>query len=146
MKYEINDKVRVKETGEVGVVAEAEYNIYYVGLCKYSTKYSTKYYIKYYIWYTESDLTPYTKTIRDIEVDDVLVKDGREYHVLMRSGELVVTGVKEDYGYKASFPMTIDELVHFGFTLKDTGVEDAVEEMTMQEVCAALGKVIKIKK
>lgn len=86
------------------------------------------------------------KTLDDIGVGDVLVKDGEEYPVLMRSGQVVMLGCKEDYGYSALFPKTIDELKYYGYTLKQDEPVKAPKEMTVAEVAKALGYEVKIVK
>ena len=104
-----------------------------------------------YSWELDKDFTRYSvtnlklagpKQLEDIEVGDVLLESGKEYPVLMRSGEVVVVGLERDYGFAASGNYTIDELRHSGCTVKQ---EEPVK-MTVAQVAEKLGYEVEIVK
>ena len=104
-----------------------------------------------YSWVLSKDFIDYDvtnlklagpKQLEDIEVGDVLLKSGKEFPVLMRSGEVVVVGLERDYGFAASGNYTIDELRHSGCTVKQ---EEPVK-MTVAQVAEKLGYEVEIVK
>lgn len=84
------------------------------------------------------------RTIDDIQVGDVIVSPtGKDCPILMRSGEVVIFGYKEDYGYSASIPCTIAELKHLGYTLKQPEV---ITKLTVAQIAEKLGYEVEIVK
>ena len=109
-----------------------------------------------YSWMTYRDFMNYAvtnlklagpKTMQDLAVGDVVVSTrGTERLILMRSGEVVILGDKKDYGYSAGHTYTIDELIHYVYTLKQDEVVPEVKEMTVAEIAEKLGHGFKIVK
>lgn len=105
-----------------------------------------------YSWELDKDFTRYSvtnlklagpKQLEDIEVGDVLLESGKEYPVLMRSGVVSIHEYEDARGIKcASAPMTIDELKHKGYTIKQ---EEPVK-MTVAQVAEKLGHEVEIVK
>ncbi len=91
------------------------------------------------------------KTLKDLEVGDILLDgDGDKVKILavLHRGDkmnesVYILSYHNDYR-KSTHPYTSYELSNNGYTIK--GQEEKPEELTMEEVCAELGRVIKIKK
>jgi len=85
-----------------------------------------------------SEIEPYTKTIRDAQVGDVVVgkSSGSEYVVLERGQNTVLLSQRNNFK-KASENFTFDELEE-NFTLKDAPeVEQTI--LTMNEIAEKFG-------
>lgn len=109
-----------------------------------------------YGWELNPDFTDYyvknltlarPRTIDDIQVGDVIVHhlNDEDHPILMRSGEVVVFGVKRDYGYATSGNFTIAELKHHGYTLKQPEVTAPVPtKLTVAQIAEKLGYEVEI--
>ena len=89
-----------------------------------------------------TNLKPFNKTIRDVEIGDILVRDGEEQMVLDVREKIV--GLSEYYDFNSFCNFyTFEELEKYGYELKDEP-EEEVEELTVEQVCKELGRDIKI--
>jgi len=96
-----------------------------------------------------SDLEPHQKTVRDVQVDDVVIGklNGFEYMVLERGQRTVLLTYYDNFK-KSKDNYTFDELEQY-FTLKDAPEVDDNIVLTMNEIAERLGvdvSKLKIKK
>ena len=89
-----------------------------------------------------TNLKPFNKTIRDVEIGDILIRDGEEQMVLDVREKII--GLSEYYDFNSFCNFyTFEELERYGYKLKDEP-EEEVEELTVEQVCKELGRDIKI--
>lgn len=77
------------------------------------------------------------------EGDILIEEDGCRRKILGIAGLVYILSRADEFDHALSY-YTKAELVNLGY--KKEGEPEAVEELTMEEVCAQLGKTIKIKK
>ena len=87
-----------------------------------------------------TNLKPFNKTIRDVEIGDILIRDGDEQMVLDVREKIVALSEDDDFEIFGYF-CTFEELEE-DYKLKDEPEE--VEELTVEQVCKELGRDIKI--
>jgi len=107
--------------------------------------------------FKDENLTPVFKTLNTLQVGDYVKDEDGDYKrvlaVLNRGDEDgLCVYVMSTYGEKDSENTSISdgvwnvlELKKYGYSIEDPTPE-TVEELTMEEVCKALGRVVKIKK
>ena len=89
-----------------------------------------------------TNLKPFKKTIRDVEIGDILIRDGEEQMVLDVREKII--GLSEYYDFNSFCNFyTFEELERYGYKLKDEP-EEKIEELTIEQVCKELGRDIKI--
>ena len=88
-----------------------------------------------------TNLKPFNKTIRDVEIGDILVMDGDEQMVLDVREKIVGLSECDDFEIFGYF-CTFEELEE-DYKLKDEP-EENIEELTVEQVCKELGRDIKI--
>ena len=85
------------------------------------------------------------RTLDDIAVGDVIVSSGKEHSILMRIGDVVVMGIKQDYGYYAGSNYTIDQLKHYKYTVKqDEVTTPAPTKLTVAQIAEKLGYEVEV--
>jgi len=89
-----------------------------------------------------TNLKPFNKTIRDVEIGDILIRDGDEQMVLDVREKIVGLSEYDDFENFDCF-YTFEELEKYGYKLKDEP-EEEIEELTVEQVCKELGRDIKI--
>ena len=89
-----------------------------------------------------TNLKPFNKTIRDVEIGDILIRDGEEQMVLDVREKII--GLSEYYDFNSFCNFyAFEELERYGYKLKDEP-EEKIEELTVEQVCKELGRDIKI--
>ena len=94
-----------------------------------------------------TNLKPLNKTIRDVEIGDIVVdKYNNENKRMVLDVREKIVGLSEcdDFENFDCF-YTFEELEKYGYKLKDEP-EEEIEELTMEELCKELGREVKIKK
>ena len=77
---------------------------------------------------------------------DIITNGNSERLVLGVCGKLIFVSNRDDFNAAYSY-YTLHEVIKEGWKLKqETTQTETIPEMTMEEVCAALGKEVKIKK
>ena len=87
-----------------------------------------------------TNLKPFKKTLRDVEIGDILIRDGEEQMVLDVREKIIGLSEYDDFEIFDCF-YTFEELEE-DYELKDEPEE--VEELTVEQVCKELGRDIKI--
>ena len=83
------------------------------------------------------------RTIEDGLIEgDIIVTNNRESLVLGVCGKVIFISESGNFEEVRGTAYTLYELINYGYKLK----QETIPEMTMEEVCAALGREIKIKK
>jgi len=92
-----------------------------------------------------TNLKPLNKTIRDVEIGDIIIDSEGDERMLLDVRERIVgLAFSHDFENFSGFS-TFEELEEDGYKLKDEP-EEEVEELTMEELCKELGREVKIKK
>lgn len=106
-----------------------------------------------YSWQLDKDFTndnvtnlkPFNKTIRDVEVGDIIVnKYNNENEGMVLDVREKIVGLSWDNNFEVfDYFFTFEELEKDGYKLKDEP-EEEIEELTVEQVCKELGRDIKI--
>jgi len=83
----------------------------------------------HYSWINFSKLEPYTKTIRDAQVGDVVVDEGGEEYMVLERWQNTVKFSQRNNFKKTGHDATFDELEEY-FTLKDA--PEVVDDKTAE--------------
>ncbi len=92
-----------------------------------------------------TNLKPFNKTIRDVEVGDIIVNkyNDENKRMVLDVREKIIGLSGQDNFEVFNFFYTFEELEKYGYELKDEP-EEEVEELTVEQVCKELGRDIKI--
>jgi len=149
--YKLNEKVKIVRIND-GYPSEQKY-VGKIGVIESINSYHSIY--KYQvvvdgdnISFAEECLSKTDKTLDDLEKDDVVVKDSRERTILEVFGRLYFMGYKDDTGiFVHAGTYTLDEIKKSGWEVKTEPIaEEEVQEMTVAEIEAFVGKKVKIVK
>jgi len=92
-----------------------------------------------------TNLKPFNKTLRDVEVGDIIVNkyNNENKRMVLDVREKIIGLSGYDNFEVFNYFYTFEELEKYGYELKDEP-EEKIEELTVEQVCKELGRDIKI--